>query len=169
MRIFKYHNKCSLASIILISILLILPSCRNIREYGLFGRRSLKNALLWAQQDSIRVADSLKNTLIVRDLAEEVFQDSIVLSEEEMLSEEGIRNQYYIIIGTFAKPDNAMNLAVQFRNQGYEASIIRTTNSYGTELHMVSVKTFKNNEEAISYLNEFQSEVQSPAWKYHSK
>ena len=124
---------------------------------------------MWAQQDSIRVADSLKNTLIVRDLAEEVFQDSIVLSEEEMLSEEGIRNQYYIIIGTFAKPDNAMNVAVQFRNQGYEASIIRRTNSYGTELHMVSVKTFKNNEEAISYKNEFQSEVQSPAWKYHSK
>ena len=113
---------------------------------------------MWAQQDSIRVADSLKNTLIVRDLA-----------EEEMLSEEGIRNQYYIIIGTFAKPDNAMNVAVQFRNQGYDASIIRRSNSYGTKLHMVSVKTFKNNEEAISYLNEFQSEVQSPAWKYHSK
>ena len=124
---------------------------------------------MWAQQDSIRVADSLKNTLIVRDLAEEVFQDSIVLSEEEMLSEEGIRNQYYIIIGTFAKPDNAMNVAVKFRNQGYETSIIRRTNSYGTELHMVSVKTFKNNEEAISYKNEFQSEVQSSAWVYHSK
>ena len=113
---------------------------------------------MWAQQDSIRVADSLKNTLIVRDLA-----------EEEMLSEEGIRNQYYIIVGTFAKPDNAMNVAVQFRNQGYETSIIRRTNIYGTELHMVSVKSFKNNEEAISYKNEFQSEVQSPAWKYHSK
>lgn len=124
---------------------------------------------MWAQQDSIRVADSLKNALIVRDLAEEVFQDSIVISEEEMLSEEGVRNQYYIIIGTFAKPDNAMNLAVKFRNKGYEASIIRRTNSYGTELHMVSVKTFKNSEEAISYLNEFQSEVQSPARVFHSK
>lgn len=124
---------------------------------------------MWAQQDSIRVADSLKNALIVRDLAEEVFQDSNVISEEEMLSEEGVRNQYYIIIGTFAKPDNAMNLAVKFRNKGYEASIIRRTNSYGTELHMVSVKTFKNSEEAISYLNEFQSEVQSPARVFHSK
>ncbi len=124
---------------------------------------------MWAQQDSIRVADSLKSTLHVRDLAEEALQDSIVLSEEEMLSEEGIRNLHYIIVGTFAKPDNAMNVAVQFRNQGYEASIIRRTNSYGTELHMVSVKTFKNNEEAISYLNEFQSEVQSQAWVYHSK
>lgn len=124
---------------------------------------------MWAQQDSLRVADSLKNALIVRDLAEEVFQDSNVISEEEMLSEEGVRNQYYIIIGTFAKPDNAMNLAVKFRNKGYEASIIRRTNSYGTELHMVSVKTFKNSEEAISYLNEFQSEVQSPARVFHSK
>ena len=56
---------------------------------------------MWAQQDSIRVADSLKSTFNVRDPAEEALQDSIVLTEEEMFAGEGIRNQYYIIIGAF--------------------------------------------------------------------
>lgn len=169
MRNFKYYNKSCLPSIILISILLILSSCRNIRENGLFGRRSLKKALLWAQQDSIRVADSLKSTLNVRGLAEEALQDSIVLTEEEMLSGEGVRNQYYIIIGAFAKPENAKQVAVQFRSQGYQTSIIRRTNNYGNNLDMVSVKTFINYEEALSYINEFRSKVDSSAWLYQHK
>jgi hypothetical protein len=153
----------------LISILLILSSCRNLGENGLFGRRSLKKALLWAQQDSVRVADSLNSTLIVRDPPEAALQESNDLAEEEMLSGEGVRNQYYIIIGTFEKPENATQLSLEFRSKGYQTSIIKRTDSYGNNLDMVSIKTFNDYEEAISYLPEFQGKVHSSAWVYQSK
>ena len=169
MQNFKYYNKCYLASIILISILLILPSCSNLTEDGFFRRRSLKKALLWAQQDSMRIADSLKSNLIVSDFAEEALEDSILPTEEEMLTGEDLRNQYHIIIGTFAEPENAKLVAAQFRSQGYQTSIISRTNRYGINLDMVSVKTFNNLEEASSYLKKFKSDVDSSAWMYQAK
>ena len=166
---FKYINKRYLSSIILIATFLIFPSCRNVREDGLFVRRSLKKAYLWAQQDSMRIADSLKSNLLVSEYAEEALEDSIVLTEEKMLTGEGIGNQYHIIIGTFAEPENAKLVAAQFRSQGYQTSIINRTNRYGINLDMVSVKTFNNYEEASRYKNKFRREVDSSAWLYHNK
>lgn len=59
---FMYYFKRFLPAIFIILFLLFFPVRRFLRENGffVFGNKTLKEALLWAKQDSIRVADSLK-------------------------------------------------------------------------------------------------------------
>ena len=123
---------------------------------------------MWAQQDSIRIADSLRRTLIVVDTIDETLQDSLVISEEKIVIEEDTKNEYYLIVGAYGNPDNAKAIARQFRDKGYETSIILRTNNSGNNLDMVSVNTFTNYEEALNYRNEFRSKVNPSAWLYHS-
>lgn len=163
----SYHTKRILPSVIF--ILLILSSCGNIREPGILRNRSLKKALLWAKQDSIRVADSLNSTLVLNDPAEETFQDSVIFSEEEILSETGNGYRYYIIAGSFANIENAKQIAKEYSNKGYQTSIVSRTDSYGNVLELVSVKTFNNYEEAFIFKNEFRRKVDSSAWLYAIK
>lgn len=111
----------------------------------------------------------MKSTLIVVDNIDETLQDSLVISEEEMLTEEDTKNQFYIIVGAYVNPENARAVARQFRNKGYQTSIIRRTNNFGNNLDMVSVNTFSNYEEALIYINQFRSKVDSSAWVYKSK
>jgi hypothetical protein len=166
---YKYHNNRTLPVILTIILIITLPSCEYIIENGLFGRRSLKKALLWAKQDSIRVADSLKRTLVVTSDTFGVRSVTIDNSEEVIISGENTKNQFFIIIGSFANPENAKLAAGQYRSRGYNTSIIRTTNSYGNKVDMVSVRTFSNYEEATSYLKELQGEIDPGAWIYQDK
>jgi hypothetical protein len=59
---FWYYFKRYLLAIFFIILLLFFPARRFLRQHGylLFDKRTLKEAMLWARQDSIRVADSLK-------------------------------------------------------------------------------------------------------------
>ena len=165
----NYHMKSCLPTILLFSMAIILASCVEIKKQSLYGRRSLKKALLWAQQDSIRVADSLANALIVADLVDETLQDSLAIPEEEILTEEDTKDKCYIIMGTFTNPENAKRLAEQYRNEGYQSTIIRRTNSSGNILDMVSIKTFNNYNEALRYIQEFHSTVNSSAYLYSNR
>lgn len=151
------------------SILLSLSSCKDIQNQRLFGRRSLKKALLWAQQDSIRVADSLKRAMVIEGTIDDTVQDFLVIPEEEILTEEASKDRFHLIVGTYANSENAKLVAKQFRDQGYQPSIIKRTIDSGKILNMVSVKSFTDYEEALNYRIQFHSNIDSTAWLFQSE
>lgn len=158
-----------LYGIILIALTLSLPSCRYLREKGLFLGKNRKELLLWAQMDSIRIADSLKNIVVVKDVAQDAKQDSVVKVVKENPSEAASRNMYYLIIGSFANHENAKSVAEEYSNKGYITDIITTTNSSGRKIELVSVRAFDNYSDAVNFRNEFHSKISSNAWIYPPK
>jgi cell division septation protein DedD len=76
---------------------------------------------------------------------------------------------FYIIIGSFINSANAKRTAGEYRRKGYKTSIIKTTNRDGNKLELVSVRTFTNYNEAVTYLKEFQAQIDSAVWLYPVK
>ncbi len=150
----------------LITVLLFLPSCRYLREKGLFLEKNRKEVLLWAQKDSMRVADSLKEAAAFKDVAQEAKPDSFVQDMNENTPEAENKKMYYLIIGSFANSENAKSVADEYSRQGYKTSIIKAVNSGGQTIELVSIKTFDNFEEAVSYGNAYQSKNKSNVWVY---
>jgi len=170
---FMYYLKRYLLAIFIIILLLFFPARRFLRQNGffLFDKKTRKEALLWAHQDSIRVADSLKRIKIESNLPQDKQQDSTVkLNKEESPSLAGdIRDTYYIIAGSFTDPENARLTAGKYRKQGYKTRIIGMTDQNGIKTELVSVKTFNNLNDAASYLKEFKSKFDPKAWIYSHK
>ena len=170
-----HHISCKrkhfLISIILGTILLSLPSCWYFREKGLFGKKALREALIWARQDSIRVADSLNKIGITLEFANKIKQDSELMYDRDKIAASEVvpKSIYYLIIGSFINHENAKLAANHYRNQGYETNIISITNLNGKRVELVSVKTFKDEDEADRYLKEFKSNIDSKAWIYKKR
>ena len=159
---FKYHKKRYILAIFFIPFLVFLL----LYWQGFFENNALKSALYWEQQGSVRAADSLKRGVTGTKITEETSLDSAVRFEAEKLDGGNSGNLYFIIIGSFINTENANLAARQYRNQGYRTSIIRTTNRNGNKAELVSVKAFSDYDEAVRYLREFQSKVDSKAWLY---
>ncbi len=159
-------HKRFLSAIILILVTLSFSSCRYFREKGLFLGKNRKELLLWAQQDSIRVADSLKQTAVVKDVSQVTKLDSVVKVVKENPPEAGNKKMYYLIIGSFGNSENAKSIAEEYSNQGYKTDIIKTTNSRGRKIELVSIKAFDNYPDAVSYRDEFQRKISSNSWIY---
>ena len=170
---FWYYFKRYVIAIIIIILLLFFPARIFLRKNGffVFGNKALKEALLWAHQDSIRVADSLKRIKIESNLPQDKQQDSTFkLNKEESPALAGDnRDTYCIIIGTFSNPENAKLAAGKYRSRGYKTSIISMTNRNGIKTELVSVKSFNNLNEATSYLREFKIKFDPKAWIYSKK
>jgi hypothetical protein len=170
---FWYYFKRYVIAIIIIILLLFFPARIFLRKNGffVFGNKALKEALLWAHQDSIRVADTLKRIKIESNLPQDKQQDSTFkLNKEESPALAGDnRDTYCIIIGTFSNPENARQAAGKYRRRGYKTSIISMTNRNGIKTELVSVKSFNNLNEATRYLKEFQSKFDPKAWLYSHK
>jgi hypothetical protein len=168
-----YYLKRCLLVIFIILLLLFFPTRRILRENGffVFGDRTLKEALMWAREDSIRVADSLKKIKIESTVLEEVQQAYLVKSdkEEHPVSEGDIRDTYNIIVGSFSNPENSRLAAGKFRSLGYKTNIISKTNQNGIKTELVSVNTFISFDEAVRYLSEFKSKFNPSAWIYLNK
>ena len=154
-----------LSSLLLIAFLVVLPSCKNIRERGLFGKKAKTLAMLKAQQDAIRRADSLK--IIQNRIAalEEVRLDSIRMAEEEKLSWEA-RYKYNLIVGSFITPEYARAWAEEYRNMGYDPQIIRGNNS---RFEFVAVESHESFSKAVTRLHQFQDTVNIDTWMYVQK
>jgi hypothetical protein len=170
---FMYNLKRYLLAIFIIILLLFFPARRFLRNNGffLFDKKTLKEALLWAHQDSIRIADSLKRIKIESNLPQDKQQDSTFkLNKEESPALAGDnRDTYCIIIGTFSNPENARQAAGKYRSRGYKTSIIYITGKNGVKTELVSVKSFNNLNKATRYLKEFQSKFDPKAWLYSHK
>lgn len=168
-----YYFKRYLLAIFIIILLLFFPARRFLRQHGffLFDKKTLKETLLWARNDSIRVADSLKRIYIESNVPDDKQQDDLIKPDkkENPVLAGDIIDTYYIIAGSFANPENARLAAGKYRRRGYKTSIINMTNRNGIKAELVSVKTFNNYNEAVSYLKEFKSKLDPEAWIYSKK
>jgi len=150
-------------SIVLITLLLILsPSCKNIRERGLFGRKAKTLEMLREQQDSIRVADSLKRAENRLRAIEEARLDSLIQAEQERAAKEA-RNKYNIIVGSFLTPEFARLWAEEYRKQGYDTRIVRMD---GSQFDLVVAESYDRFSKAMERLDAFQDTVDIDAWLY---
>jgi len=153
-------------SIVFITMLLILsPSCKNIRERGLFGKKAKTLEMLRAQQDSIRVADSLKRVENRLRAIEEARLDSLILAEQERTANEA-RNKYNIVVGSFLTPEFAKGWAEEYRKQGYDSKIIRMA---GSQFDLVVAESYDRFSKAMERLDAFQDTVDIDTWLYINK
>ncbi|MBG0858638.1 MAG: hypothetical protein IQL11_03980 [Bacteroidales bacterium] len=153
----------SLSVIILMAFLITLPSCKFFRNRGLFNKKERTLAMLKAQQDSIRVADSLKRVQDRLMAIENARLDSIRLAEEEKLT---LASRYNIIVGSFITPEYARAWAEEYRKLGYDTKILKLE---GTNFEMVSAESHESFRRAVARLEQFRDTVQIDTWLYIKK
>lgn len=144
------------------ALMLLLPSCNKIRERGLFGKKAKTLEMLRAQQDSIRIADSLKRIENRQRAIEEARLDSLIKAEAEKAASEA-RNKYNIVVGSFITPEYALSWAEEYRKMGYDATIVRRENS---DFELVVAESHDLFSEAMMRLEQFQDTVDVFSWLY---
>ena len=170
---FWYYFKRYLLAIFIIIFLLFLPARKFLRKNGffLFDKKTLKEAVLWAHKDSIRVADSLKKIRIESKITDDKQKDTLIkpVKAENPSRTAETGGTYFIIVGSFANTENARLAAEKYRSRGYKTSIISMTGKNGVKSELVSVKTFNSLNEATIYLREFKIKFDPTAWIYSHK
>jgi len=146
-------------------LLILAPSCKKIKERGLFGKKGKTLDMLKAQQDSIRVADSLKKVEIRIRAIEEARLDSILQAEQEKAAYQA-RNKFNIIVGSFVTPEFAQAWAEEYRKQGYDTKVIRMPDS---KFELVVAESYDRLSKAMQRLSQFQDTVDIDSWLYISK
>lgn len=150
-------------ALLLIILLTLTPSCKFFKRIKLFNKKADKLLVLQAQQDSIRVADSLRKAQERLLALETARLDSIRLAEEAKAS---LSSKYNIIVGSFITPEYAKAWSDEYRSRGYDPQIIKMDNS---RFELVTAETHESLRKAISRLNQFQDTVQIDAWIYIKK
>lgn len=148
--------------IAIIVLLTVLPSCKFFKERGLFGKKVDPMIALQAEQDSIRVSDSIRKAqerLLAIELAK---IDSARVAEEERMAWEK-KNKYNIIVGSFITPQYAKDLSEEYNKIGYNTNIIRME---GDRFDLVSAEAHDNFRKAYERLLAFQDTVAIDAWMY---
>lgn len=143
-------------------LLIISSSCKNIRERGLFGKKAKTLEMLRAQQDSIRVADSLKRVENRLSAIEEARLDSLIQAEREKIAIEA-RNKYNIVVGSFLTPEYAQGWAEEYRKRGYDSKIVRMA---GKQFDLVVAESYERFSKAMERLDAFQDTVDIDTWLY---
>lgn len=165
-----YYFKRWLIAIVVIVLVLFFPVRKYLRQHGyfVFGSKNLEKAVLWAKQDSIRVADSLKRIRIDTAGQGAKKRDSIPRTVKKGKSVKAVdtAGNFYIIAGSFTNSDNAGLLAGKYLKLGYETTIISITNQNGVKLKLVVVNAFENLHDADKFLEEFQDKYDHEAWIY---
>jgi hypothetical protein len=149
-----------LSAIVFIFVLLFTPSCKFLREKGIIGKKAKTLESLLAQQDSIRVADSLKKVQEELLALENEKLDSAKHAEEARLALES-GSKYNIIVGSFITPEYAQGLSQVYRQRGYDTKILRMD---GSRFELVAAESHENLRKAITRLKEFQDTIEIDAW-----
>jgi hypothetical protein len=151
-----------LSAVMLILLLTVAPSCNYFKNRGLFGKKAKTLEALRFQQDSVRVADSIRLVNARLLAAENAKLDSIRLDAQarEAAARQG---RYNIIVGSFITPEYAKSFADSFRQQGYNAEILKMT---GSEFELVSAESHENLRKAVARLKQFQDTVEIDSWIY---
>jgi hypothetical protein len=119
-------------------------------------------ALMKAQADSMRVADSLVK---VRNILKDLRADSARKADEVRLAMEA-NHKFNIIVGSFVTPEYAKLYAEGLRKEGYDPKIIQDV---GSKFQLVSAESFDSFRKAAKRLEQFQDTVQIEAWMYVKK
>jgi hypothetical protein len=151
-----------LSAIFLILLLAVAPSCNFIKNRGIFGKKAKTLEALRAQQDSIRVADSIRNVQEQLLALENAKLDSMRLEEESRLAA-ATQSKYNIIVGSFITPEYAQGLSEVYRQQGYDTKILKMD---GSNFELVSAESHEDLRKAISRLQQFQDTIEVDAWMY---
>jgi hypothetical protein len=148
--------------IFLIITLTILPSCKFFKDRGLFNKKAQTLVLLKARQDSLRIADSLRNVQNQLLALENARLDSINKATDEKIA----LSRYSIIVGSFITHDYAVAYADQYQKEGYETKIIPLE---GTKFELVVAESHEKFSQAVSRLNQFHDTVNIDVWLYTRK
>ena len=154
-----------LSVLVLILLLAVAPSCKYFKNTRLFGKKERTLASLLAQQDSIRIADSLNKVDEKLEAIENARLDSIRKEEEARQSAEKI-SKYNIIVGSFHTPEYAKGLAEIYRQRGYDTKILKMERS---NFDLVSAESHESLRKAILRLRQFRDTVEMEAWIYTRK
>ena len=152
------------ATFIILSLVLF-SSCQQIQINDLFGKKKKAAAVAAAlqqqtrQQDSIRVADSLRRAQDALLAREQARQDSIRYAEETART----ASRYHVIVGSFYTPEYARNWLEVFRGQGYNAQILQMR---GSRFELVSAESFSDLRSAFNRLLDYQEYIIPEAWIY---
>ncbi len=150
-----------LTALILVLLLVTLPGCKYFKGKKLFGKKARETELLKARQDSIRVADSIMKVQERLKAIENARLDSIRVAEEKRAW--ALKNKYNIIVGSFITPEYARNHAETYRQNGYNATIIKME---GGRFDLVSAEAHESFRKAVARLQQFQDTVEIGAWLY---
>ena len=151
-----------LAVFFVIILFVILPSCKFLREKGLWGRRADTMAVWQAKRDSTRVADSIRyvqNRLLAIENAR---LDSVRKADQEKMEFE-TKYKYNIIVGSFITPQYARDFLGEMSKKGYNARLLKLE---GTQFEMVSAEAHESFRQAIDRLKQFQDTIATDAWLY---
>ncbi len=151
-----------LSAIVIVVLLVVLPSCKFFKEKRIFGKKADTMAVWQASQDSIRVADSIREVQDRLLAMENARLDSARIAEEERLAWES-KFKYNIIVGSFITPEYAVRLAEVYRNQGYDTRILKME---GSRFEFVSAEAHESFSKAAARLLEFQDTIEVDAWMY---
>ena len=146
----------------LIIMIVVLPSCKFLREKGLIGRKADTMAVWQARHDSIRVADSIRKVQNRLRAIENAKLDSINKIDKERTEWES-KYKYNIICGSFITPEYARKYSASLSQKGYKTRIMKLE---GTKFEMVSAEAFDNFRNAAKRLKQFQDTVSTDAWIY---
>ncbi|OFY67434.1 MAG: hypothetical protein A2V64_08840 [Bacteroidetes bacterium RBG_13_43_22] len=153
-----------LTALILVLILISLPGCKYFKGKKLFGKKARETELLKAKQDSIRVADSIMKVQKRLKAVEDARLDSLRLAEEKRAWD--LQHKYNIIVGSFITPEYARSHAETYRQNGYDARIIKME---GGRFDLVSAEAYESFRKAVARLQQFQDTVETEAWLYIMK
>ena len=73
------------------------------------------------------------------------------------------KGKYNIIVGSFITPEYARGLAEDYRQEGYNARIIKME---GSRFELVSAEAHESFRRAVARLQQFQDTVEIDAWMY---
>lgn len=151
--------------VILIVLIILFPSCKFLKEKGIIGKKERTLAKMMAVQDSIRVADSIRQVHEKLMAIENAKLDSLQRAEEEKLALEA-KLKYNIIVGSFLTPEYSKVLSEEYRKQGYDPQIIKVDDS---KFEFVAAEAHKSFKTAVARLREFQDTVHIDTWLYIKK
>jgi SPOR domain len=144
----------------------IIPFYKFARKFINSREQHLKSEIEMARDDSTRFADSLKRKHALKTNFNKTVTDTLMKFEDEKLAGGISGVNYYIITGSYANPENAKTAQEQYQSQGYETTIIPTSNRKGERILMLSIGTFNNADEAKKFLQEFHQKGNLNAWLY---
>ena len=149
--------------IALFILIVLLPSCKFIRDKGWFGSGKDTLELYQMRLDSIRVVDSLQQAQIfeIERLKQQALTDSILRAEEEQRLYESM-NKYHIIVGSFITPEYAVDHAEFYTSLGYDTKIYKGVEGFD----LVSAMDLNKLSEALILVERFRDTVEIDAWLY---
>jgi hypothetical protein len=157
-------------------MVIALSSCKNFREkfHPSGSEGKTVNVATKADSSEVKVppkhvSDSFSKAIAKKKAFEKALTDSLMNIGDGKNSDIKSGGHYYIIVGSFANPENAKETAVKYSAKGFKTELIRMSKNRGADQYLVSVRDFSDYNKASVYLKDFKANGQAGAWIYTGK